>query len=30
MPEWRGLTFLGAIGLLVVILYFVEMREHHV
>lgn len=29
MPDWFGLAFLGAVGLLCVILYILDMRNHN-
>lgn len=29
MPDWFGLAFLGAIGLLCVILYVTDARDHN-
>lgn len=29
MPDWFGLAFLGAVGLLCIILYVLDMRNHN-
>lgn len=29
MPDWFGLGFLGAVGLLCVILYILDVRNHN-
>lgn len=29
MPDWFGLAFLGAVGLLCIILYILDVRNHN-
>lgn len=29
MPDWFGLAFLGAVGLLCIILHVLDMRNHN-
>ncbi|UNA02663.1 hypothetical protein [Enterobacter phage vB_ExiM_F5M1E] len=29
MPDWVGLAFLGAVGLLCVVMYILDIRNHN-
>lgn len=29
MPDWFGLAFLGAVGLLCVVMYIMDIRNHN-
>lgn len=29
MPDWFGLVFLGAVGLLCVVMYIMDIRNHN-
>lgn len=29
MPDWFGLAFLGAVGLLCVVMYILDIRNHN-